>query len=153
MAALKATIAAGIRPSSAEARVQKLLRAFQGIEEHIRARLAHIRASRSDEAGGSKTLADVFHQIYLEEDSSVYGSSQFSQFADTFRKQEINSLIHQAAKLTAQKKVRARPGAADEESESQKPGGKGAQQDQGRNADKNKGKDKGKKPLKDPKDP
>ena len=151
VAALKATIAAGVRPPSAEMRLQKLLRAFQGIEEHIRARLAHIRAARSDEAGGSKTLADVFHQIYLQEDSSIYGSAQFSQFAETFRKQEISSLIHQAAKLTAQKKVGARPG-AQEESESQKAGGKGSQSDQNKPAAEKKGKDKGKKPLKDPKD-
>ena len=152
--ALKATIAAGVRPPSAETRLQKLLRAFQGIEEHIRARLAHIRAARSDDAGGSKTLADVFHQIYLQEDSSmIYGSAQFSQFAETFRKQEINSLIHQAAKLTAQKKVGARPAPA-EDSDSQKPSGKGAQPDRNRPAaDKNKGKDKGKKPLKDPSNP
>ena len=107
VAALKATLAAGVRPSSARERLQKLLRAFEAIEDHHRARLAHVRISRSDEAGGSKTLADVFQQIHLSEEPAALGSARFAEFATSFRRQEAASLIAQAAKLTAQKKIGA----------------------------------------------
>ena len=93
VAALKATLAAGVRPASAKERLQKLLRAFEAIEDHHRARLAHIRISRSDEAGGSKTLADVFHQIHLSEEPASLGTARFAEFASSFRRQEVASLI------------------------------------------------------------
>ena len=138
VAALKATLAAGVRPSSAQQRLQKLLRAFEAIEDHHRARLAHVRISRSDEAGGSKTLADVFQQIHLSEEPAALGSARFAEFATSFRRQEAASLIAQAAKLTAQKKI----GAANKPTTDDKTGSGGASETQA-----------GKKPGKDGKTP